>query len=148
MSRRSQLDSVAHVTRERERTAARDLGDKRRRLDEEESRLRELREHRRRYHQDLKAAGSRGLGVRQLNEYQLFLSRLDQAIAQQEQMLTRCQQAYRRSQAAWMERRKEVKAIGKLVTRRARQADHRRNRQEQAENDDRAGQRSGINPFN
>lgn len=147
MSRRSPLDSVAHVTRERELAAARDLGEKRRHLAEEESRLRELREHRQRYHRDLQAAGSRGLGVRQLHEYRLFLARLDQAIVQQEQALNRCFQAYQQCQAAWKERRKEVKAIGKLVTRRATEANHRQNRREQAENDDRASQRPGTNPF-
>ena len=147
MSRRSPMDSVAHVTRERERAAARELGKQRRHLDEEESRLQELREHRQRYHRDLQAAGSRGLGVRQLNEYRLFLARLDQAIAQQEQALGRCLQAYRQSQAAWMERRKDLKAIGKLVTRRATEANHRQNRREQAENDDRASQRPGVDPF-
>ncbi len=147
MSRRAPLDSVVHVTRERERAAARELGEKRRQLDEQELRLRELKTHREHYHRELQAAGSRGLGVRQLNEYRVFLARLEQAIAQQEQMLLGSRQAFQQSQSAWMERRKDVKAIGKLVTRRAAEADRRQERREQGENDDRASRSPNANPF-
>ncbi len=147
MSRRTPLDSVAQVTRERERAAARELGEKRRHLDEQEARLRELQTHRERYRRELQQAGSRGLGVRQLNEYRQFLSRLDQAIAQQQQMLLGSRQAFQQSQAAWLERRKDVKAIGKLVTRRAMEAGRRQQRREQGENDDRAARMPNPNPF-
>lgn len=147
MSRRSALDSVSLVMEERERTAARELGEKRRRLNEQEARLTELRNHRTHYQRELLAAGSRALAMVQLREYQRFLHRLDQAILQQEQLVARSHREWQQSQLVWLERRKDVKAIGKLTDRRALASDYLRRRKEQAENDDRACQRPGTGPF-
>jgi len=141
--KRDSLRSVARVSRERERSAARDLGEKRRHLEEQERRMAELQEYRAHYRAQLQASGGAGLGGRQFNEYLRFLARLDQAIAQQQRAIQSCRQALGESREKWLEKRKEAKAIDKLMERRARQAECRARRREQAECDDRAGRRHG-----
>jgi len=143
MKRRNSLQSVAQVTQERERAAARDLGEKRRFLDDQERRMAELREYRSYYLERLREVGGQGLGIQQLNEYRTFLARLDQAIAQQQQAIESCRRAFGESHAAWLERRKELKAIDKLLERRAREAERRFRRREQAECDDHASRNAG-----
>ena len=143
MKHRSGLHSVARVTQERERAAARDLGEKKRFLDEQECRMRELRDYRQYYLHRLREAGSRGLGMQQYLEYRSFLARLDLAISQQQQAIIACRRAFGESHTAWLECRKELKAIDKLLERRAREVEKRIRRREQAESDEHAGRTGG-----
>ncbi len=142
MTRRQEsLEAVRRITTEREKEAGRELAELRRRLKEAEARMAELLEYRRQYQERFHLAGRRGMGVGQLNEYRIFLSRLDQALAQQRQTVARCRTAFERGQARWLECRRECKAVDKLADRRRQEARRRAGSREQKELDEFASRR-------
>ncbi len=141
MSRRNPLDAVIRVTGEREREAGRLLAERRAHLEQQEQRLEELLTYRRQYLERFRTAGGEGIPMGQLNEYRIFLSRLDQALEQQRRAVERSRTAFHRSQEQWLECRRERKAVDKLADRRAAQARRRQRRREQAETDEFAGRR-------
>jgi len=136
MKRRNTLDAVLQVKGEREREAGRLLAEKRRRLEEHEKRLAELESYRHHYLARLRDATGSGLGIGQLKEYRIFLSRLDQALEQQRRTLQAARQAVEASQAQWLACRKEKKAVDKVAERRGREAEKRARSREQKECDE------------
>lgn len=144
MKSRDTLDTVLQVNQAREQEATRQLVEARNRLAEQQARYDELQGYRRQYLQRFQQVGSQGLGVGQLNEYRVFLARLDQALEQQQQILERCRQELARCQQHWLARRQEKKAVEKLAERRAEAALRSALRREQKESDEHAGrQRRG-----
>ena len=136
MSRPDALQTVIRVSEEREREATRLTVERRQQLESQEARMTELEDYRRQYLEQFHQAGSRGLGVGQLNEYRIFLSRLDQALQQQQQMVSRCRQSFEESRQHWLIRRQERRAVEKLAERRREEALRLALRREQKENDE------------
>ncbi len=139
MSRSDALQAVIRVSEEREREAARSMMERRRQLERQEARMAELEGYRRQYLEQFQLAGSRGLGMGQLNEYRIFLSRLDQALQQQRQLVAQSRQTYEESRRYWLTRRQERQAVEKLAQRRREEALRLALRREQKENDEFAG---------
>ena len=81
------LGPIAKLAKQRERTAASHLGDSLRQADLQQKQLDDLIHYRDEYVAGFKAAGKAGLSSVQLRDYQLFLSRLESAIQQQQQKL-------------------------------------------------------------
>ena len=79
------LGPIAKLAKQRERTAASHLGDSLRQADLQQKQLDDLIHYRDEYVAGFKAAGKAGLSSVQLRDYQLFLSRLESAIQQQQQ---------------------------------------------------------------
>ena len=137
MKRSRRLYPVARFAHQQERDAARTLGDSLRQADQQQKQLDDLINYRDQYVAGFQAAGKEGLTAVQLRDYQLFLSRLDSAITQQQKILEDSRRHCELSQTAWQDRHGHSKMIDKVVEDRE-QAEHRQQeRQEQREQDDR-----------
>lgn len=136
MTRNQPLQTVARLAANRERDAAREMAARRREMEGHARQLSELETYRGQYLRQFQAAGGQGLGVVQLQEYQRFLARLDDAISQQQQLLEASQLSYEESHRCWLRLRGEFKALGKIIERREQQAMRELERREQAEIDD------------
>ena len=137
MKRSRRLGPVARVARQNERNAARQLGDSLHNAEQQQKQLNDLIDYRDQYVADFKTAGKQGLTAIQLRDYQLFLSRLDAAIMQQQQKLAASHQDCKQSQAAWQHRHGHSKMIDKVVENRKMAEKRKLNEQEQREQDDR-----------
>jgi len=131
------LGPVAKLARQRERNAARHLGDTMRQLEHQQKQLEDLISYRDEYVAGFEQAGKAGLSSVQLRDYQVFLSRLDTAILQQQQQLLACRQKCEQSQAEWQDKHGRSKMIDKVVENRRQTENRRQDELEQREQDDR-----------
>ncbi len=133
--------AIQRLIEKKERDAASVYGTQRRARDEARARLRDLEGYREDYLQRYRQAMQQGGMPARLREYQLFIDKLEQAIAEQRRILaeedSRCTQA----KQAWSEQYTQVQAIGNVVERK--QTDERleENRREQKTADDRGRRR-------
>lgn len=133
------LKTVARVVGNEEREMARRMGDCRVNMEKDEQQLLSLEQYRNQYLEAFHGAGSRCLKPVQLQDYRIFLSRLDQAIDQQQQALRQSREAFEDLQLRWLKLHGENKALQKLITRRRLRSMAERARGEQKELDERAG---------
>lgn len=131
------LGPVAKLAKQRERNAASHLGDSLRQADLQQKQLDDLINYRDEYVAGFKAAGKAGLSSVQLRDYQVFLSRLDSAILQQQQKLVASRQNCQQSQAKWQDEHGNSKMIDKAVEKRRQAENRRQDELEQREQDDR-----------
>ena len=143
MKRSRRLGPVARVARQHERNAARRLGDNLRQAEQDQKQLDELIAYRDEYVAGFRAAGREGLTALQLRDYQLFLSRLDGAIQQQQQKLVATRQHCEQSQADWLNKDGHSKMIDKVVDSRKQAENRKQDASEQREQDDRPNELSG-----
>ncbi|MCB1876073.1 MAG: flagellar export protein FliJ [Chromatiales bacterium] len=134
------LDPLVLLAANREQAAARELGRSRDRLKEQELRLDELMRFREDCADKLRHASNRGLGVGQLQGYQRFLSRLNEAIVQLEGLVDQAQREVENSRQGWFEERSRKRALHHAADRSRAHEAKQRDRVEQRENDER-GQR-------
>lgn len=137
MKRSRRLRPIAKFAHQQERDAARLLGDSLRQADQQQKQLADLVQYRDQYVADFQAAGKEGLSVVQLRDYQLFLSRLDTAIMQQQQKLEASRKGCDQSQAVWQDKHGHSKMIDKVVESRKQAENHEQEQREQREQDDR-----------
>ncbi len=130
------LQPVADIAKHSERHAARRHGDSLREHQEQQRQLDELIKYRDQYMDRFKQAGASGLSIVQMRDYQLFITRLDQAIAQQQQLVSTGEQQCQQSQANWIDKRGKSEMINKVVENRALTEQQRLDRREQKELDD------------
>ena len=132
------LGPVARLARQRERNAARHLGDTIRQAEHQQKQLDDMINYRDEYVAGFKQAGEAGLSSVQLRDYQLFLDRLDSAILQLQQQLVSSRQNCEQSQLEWQDKHGRSKMIDKVVENRRQAEKHRQDELEQREQDDRA----------
>ena len=140
MTRRlKRLEPVQRLRQFHERDAARRLGEDQQALAAQQTRLSELLQYREDYLQRYRQVLASGrLAGQPLQEYRVFLERLDQAIAQQRQNIERNERACAHSRDQWLSTRTDVRAIDKVVERRRVMLERARLKQEQSESDERA----------
>ena len=90
MTRSKRMQSVVEVTANNERESARVLAELQKRVLAAEQRYQELIRYRDDYTQQFASGGS--LSVARLQDYRIFLGRLNQAVEQQQQLVERAQQ--------------------------------------------------------
>ncbi len=138
------MQSVAELAQDRERQEARRFGGLREDLRQQALRLEELCAYRAQYSRQLAAAGA--VDASRLRDYRSFLTRLNQAIAQQERHLAQLRAETERQRAQWQAARHRVKAMDQVMTRLRQQERRARDRAEQREQDEMA-LRSRGDPF-
>lgn len=144
MTRSKRMDPVVKVAENREQAAARLLGEAQQRLQQQERRLGELVEYRDQYSQQFQHSSGQGMGVARLQDYRVFLARLNDAIQQQHIVVERCRQDCERQRGHWMATRTRTQALGKVVERYRREERHAAERREQHDLDERAQRCGGI----
>lgn len=116
--------------------AARRLGELLAGEQEAGNRLNLLTQYREEYHQRFLAAAQTGISRDAWSNYQSFLSRLDDAINQANQMVAQSKQRTAAGQQAWLDQRERRQAFDTLSRRHTTQQQSLANRKEQKELDE------------
>ncbi len=137
MSSSKKLQPVANLAKLNERSAAKQHGSVMRELQKQENQLNELINYRNQYLDAFKTASEAGLSAIQMQDYRIFLQRLDDAIGQQQQNVNNGRQNTQASQTKWMDTRNKSKMINKVVENRQQLENQQVEKREQRELEDR-----------
>ncbi len=133
MTRSKRMQPVVHVTANRERDAAQRLGECQQRVQAAEKRLQELIQYREEYTQQFASGGS--LNTARLQDYRIFLQRLNQAVDQQIQQLQLVEQECAGLRQRWLDLHMRVQALDKVVERYRGEERSDQDKREQKESD-------------
>ncbi len=131
------LKPIANLANLSERSAAKVHGSVLRELQKQKNQLNELTNYRDQYLNAFKTAGKSGLSAVQMQDYRLFLQRLDNAILQQQEQVENGKQNTQLSQKKWMDKRNKSKMINKVVENRQQVENKIAEQREQRELEDR-----------
>ena len=140
MNSSEKLEPIAKIRKQQERNAGRLHGETIREAEKQQQQLNELINYRDQYAQNFKSASESGLSAIQLQEYRIFLTRLDDAVMQQKQFVINGQNKCEVSQKEWMNKRSESKIIEKVVENRELAESQKKEKIEQKEQEDRPHQ--------
>lgn len=137
MTKSQRFEPIRKLADRKEKDAASVLGKTLRERQGAQQRLNELQNYLAEYLERYAQASQSGLGGAQIQEYQAFIAKLEQAIAEQEKVLAGAQQVCDRSKHQWRGEYTRSKAMETVLERM--QADERRERErrEQAASDER-----------
>ncbi len=114
------------------------LGQSQQQLNAQLAKLEQLRGYREQYAADFAASGGTGLDATRLRDYRVFLSRLGEAVRQQEAVVARYQSQHEQARQQWVESRSHSQAIDKVVSRYREQEQRQQEKREQREQDERS----------
>ncbi len=140
MTRSERMEPIKSLADDREREAARRMEVARRALDDAERQLVQLRQYRAEYAERITQSGAPD--VVRLQNYQAFLSRLGDAITQQEQVVKEALRALAGATEGWQEKRIEAASLGRAVDKIAIGERMVADRRAQRESDERALQQT------
>jgi flagellar FliJ protein len=113
--RSTRMQPVHDVASAEEKDLSRELGKAERTLDEQVSRLQELRSHREEY--AAKSRQSEALGSPQWRDYRLFLDRLNQAIVMQEGIIADWRRRRDDLRRQWQVKRQRLESLDRIIDR-------------------------------
>lgn len=145
MTRSKRMNPVVKVAEHREKDAARRLGQTQERLQQQQARLQELVGYRDEYNLKFQQTCGAGVDVKQLQEYRMFLSRLNDAIAQQHRTIASAEREVEQARAGWLRTRSRSQALDKVRDRFIDAERRDAERREQADSDERSTQSAGRN---
>ena len=131
---------IQKIALHKERKAAAALGESLKTREAAVQRLDELRQYLAEYQERFARAARNGLSSSQILEYQVFISKLEAAIGQQEGNVARTQKNCDSSKAHWRGRYTKSKAMDNAVGRMVDEERRSDDKKEQSDNDER-GQR-------
>jgi flagellar FliJ protein len=138
MPTKPSLQTLIELAQGRSDTAARKLGALNSRQLENAEKLKLLLQFRADYETQYLESARRGMGSAGLSNFQQFLIRLEQAIAQQEQALAKLNAQRHNSEVEWQASRREFKAYDTLSRRYAAAEAREQQRREQRQCDEHA----------
>ncbi|MAT65568.1 MAG: flagellar export protein FliJ [Gammaproteobacteria bacterium] len=145
MTRSKRIQPVVDVAERREQEQARRLGAARRELEQQRQQLDQLILYRDEYARQFEQSGNSGLSVARLQDYRVFLSRLNLAIDQQRERIARSEQACEEQRRHWLASRTRAQALDKVADRYREEEHQARERRAQSESDEFALQRHQRN---
>ncbi len=134
-SRAKRLKLVCDFVADKEQEAARQLGECKRSLDEQNRRLRDLENYHQEYAGRITQAGS--ISIQEYRNLQAFMLNLNKAIEQQKQIVQRLEAEYQCKKQHWLDIRNRGKALNKVTEKYQAEEDYQRERRLQRELDDR-----------
>ena len=137
MNSSTKLQPVAKIRKQQERNAARLHGDTMRQAEQQQKQLNELITYRNQYLKAFHSAAESGLSAVQMQDYRLFINRLDVAIEQQKQSVSNGQKECEISQEKWIDKRSRSKMIDKVIENRKQIENKIMEKCEQRESDNR-----------
>lgn len=111
------LQVLLDYAEERSKQAAQELQRLRLRWAQEEQKKQQLEGYLEDYQVRLNHTATSGMSVTAMMDFRRFISKIELAIATQEEEIVRCRQMWERAQAEWKEREREVKAYHALRSR-------------------------------
>lgn len=133
MNRSTKLQPIAKINKQQERNAGRIHGETIRQAEQQQKQLDELINYRNHYSKAFQDASEAGLSVVQMQEYKLFINRLDDAIAQQTLQVDHGQSRCKTSQKEWMQKRSKRQMIDKVIKSRQQHEQQQMEKREQTE---------------
>lgn len=133
MTKSEKLQPIARIRKQQELNAGRLHGESIRQAEKQQKQLDELISYRDQYEKSFLSASQSGLSVVQMQEYRLFINRLDEAIKQQKQFVNNDQGKCEVSQKEWMNKRSKCKMIDKIVENRQQTEHQEKEKSEQRE---------------
>ena len=130
------IDKVAKLAKVEAQKSAQQFGVSQNSHSEKLAQLEQLVQFKEDYEQTLNAKGRTGMGARQLQDFRLFLSRLNEAIAQQTQEIQGSQQSLQAVREEWVSKSQRNQALDQLVEDRQRERVRAREKIEQKRADD------------
>ncbi|MEN8178637.1 MAG: flagellar export protein FliJ [Pseudomonadota bacterium] len=137
MSPSKRLKPVQRVAESREQKAARHMGQSHKMLQAEEVKLTQLKQYHQEYLGRFEVAARKGISASQLQEYRAFLSKLDDAIRQQQDVVQASKLDHSTNKDDWRMKHTRTQALNKAVNRFQKQEKATAERNEQKESDER-----------
>ncbi|GMR08246.1 MAG: hypothetical protein BMS9Abin26_1251 [Gammaproteobacteria bacterium] len=138
MTRSQRLKPILNLAENREKDAARKLGEWRQQLIHRQEKLNELIQYRSEYHQSFQDKAVQGLHGRQINDYHSFLSGLELAIKKQRQQIQQTEVICEQMKQQYLVRHKDTRVMDKVVERFRGDEQLQQRRDEQKETDEHA----------
>ena len=138
MKRSERLEMVKKVVDDFERRKAEALAAAERRVSENEKKLADLEAYRDGYVRDFVLRAKAGIGAAAARDYQVFLTRLDDALKQQAQAVTATRAQRDSERQNWQDAAQRAEAIGQTVKRWKGEERYALDRREQHESDERS----------
>ena len=129
---------IQKIASHKERKAAAALGESIKQREAAEKRLQDLRQYHAEYLEGFARARRNGISGSQVLRYQGFISQLETAISQQEEIVNESQKACDTSKERWRGRYTKSKAMENVIGRLKKAERTDLNRKEQSESDERA----------
>lgn len=133
---------VKRIADSRERKAAAALGDSLKCRQQAEQRLADLRAYHADYLEQYRLANQTGMSVARMREFQVFLDKLETAIAEQERIVQRADADCANAQSVWRDKYTRTQVMSNVVERMQAEEQRETERREQAQLDDRPQRRS------
>lgn len=140
--RQDKMEKVAAVAKIVEQQSAVDLGESVQNHAGKRDQLEQLLQFKADYEQALAEKSRVGITASQLQDYRLFLAKLDHAIAQQTQNVQSAEQDLAEVRAQWIDKSQRKSALEHLVEERQKEQQRLREKAEQKESDERSMQRT------
>jgi flagellar FliJ protein len=138
MKRAQRLEMVQNVVDDQERRRAEELAASQRRVTESEAKLAELETYHDSYVRGFAMRAGSGMDGAMARDYQAFLARLEEAIRQQTQIVTRTRAQRDSEMQIWQGAAQRAEAVGQMVKRFQTEEARALDRREQVESDDRS----------
>jgi len=138
MKKSQRLGPVIKIAKDREQNAAKALSESRRILEKNEAKLNELIAYQQEYTKRYEDTGRNGMEINRINEFRQFLTKLNEAIASQRELIKFKQSEFEKKNNIWRQTRVKHKSIDKMVVRHRSDESHDEDRSEQGETDDRS----------
>lgn len=133
------LEPIIKLAEQKKSDAGRRLASARDRQTTDQQQLTQLQEFLAEYNARFEQAASAGMNAQQLCDYRIFLSNIDNAIAQKKQDSVRADRKVEESRHDWLEKHQRTEALVGAHEHMVRQQVSQRARREQKETDDRVG---------
>ncbi|MCW8891361.1 MAG: flagellar export protein FliJ [Sedimenticola sp.] len=129
---------VKRVAESRENDAARELGHSQKRMRDQEAKLEDLKRYHQEYLERFESTARQGMPASQMQEYRVFLEKLDTAIKEQEKVVLASKSECVTRKEQWQQKRVRTQALGKVMDRFKSAELKVKEKREQDESDDRS----------
>ncbi|MFT4928377.1 MAG: flagellar FliJ protein [Phenylobacterium sp.] len=136
-----QLEMVARLERDKEDKLGREFQKAQQHLTQNEQKLDGIEEYRMDYVRQLQGKSDAGININSYSHYQQFISKLEEALEQQNQIIDTARQVVGQRKILWLEQQRKRKAVEMLVNKHYEQQLKKENKAEQALLDEVATQR-------
>ncbi len=141
MNRSNRLQPVVQFAHRKEKDAAQELGNAQQQSLQEQTKLVELQKYREEYIADFQRRGRAGVSGAAMQQFQQFLTRLDDAISQQLKRVNGAGMHVQQKSEQWQEKLTRSRALNNAVGNLKRQEQQALDKQEQKDADDRNARR-------
>jgi flagellar FliJ protein len=141
MAKSERLTPVIKVAENRERAAAKVLGEIQATVQQRRKRLDELIAYRAEYYTRFTDTGAAARPASMIADFRTFITKLDEAIVKQKQLVAAATHEYEERRSHWLKARTKSMALGKVAERLRLEEQYVSDRKEQKESDERSQRR-------